>query len=368
MEEHQRDVLPDVLKGFGVFLVVLGHCIQSGSGLAFLESASYFEDKWYQFIYSFHMPLFMIISGYYAWNSVCRAKTASERKAMIVRKCIYVITPNIAWKIIEFVYMFAIDAYIYWGFDVFLKDLILGILTNFWFLWAILYSFLLVCLMHYRLRDSVWVYILIFIAMFFTPDGMALNAYKFMLPYYLIGFYGNKNKERLLSTRFWQKLQNGPAVLVSGVIFFALFSFYTADSMIYLTGYKLIGKNYGVQIGIDVYRFLVGLCGIVFWFFVWRTLLGLRWRWDRGIRILAYLGRRGFGIYIISGILVLHVVCPIAANWELRYTVNLIETVLVLTASVVIVEGMRRVKWICRLVGEDQARGRQQSNHAGGYR
>ncbi|MDE7274385.1 MAG: acyltransferase family protein [Lachnospiraceae bacterium] len=360
MEGRQRDVLPDVLKGFGIVMVVLGHCIQSGSGLAYLENACYFEDRWYQFIYSFHMPLFMIISGYYAWNSVQRAATPKDRKTMLRKKCIYLITPNVGWKLIEFVYLFATDSYIYWGFGVFLKDLVLGILENFWFLWAILYAFLLVCLMHYRLRDSIWIYILIFVAMFFTPDGMALNAYKYMLPYYLIGFYGNKNKKRLSSAKLYQEifqkgsLRTGVAVLVSGIVFLALFSFFTADSFIYLTGYKLIGKNYMVQLQIDLYRFLVGLCGIVFWIFVWKMLLDLCRKWDYRARVLAYLGKRGLGIYIISGILVLHVVHPVTADWEPRYGVSVAETLLVLLASAVIVEGMRRIRGICRLVGEER--------------
>ncbi|MDE6220607.1 MAG: acyltransferase family protein, partial [Lachnospiraceae bacterium] len=113
MEGRQRDVLPDVLKGFGIVMVVLGHCIQSGSGLAYLENACYFEDRWYQFIYSFHMPLFMIISGYYAWNSVQRAATPKDRKTMLRKKCIYLITPNVGWKVIEFVYLFSTYSYIY---------------------------------------------------------------------------------------------------------------------------------------------------------------------------------------------------------------------------------------------------------------
>ena len=360
MEERQRDVLPDVLKGFGIILVVLGHCIQAGSGLAYLKNTCYFYDPWYQFIYSFHMPLFMVISGYYAWNSVQRAQTPMDRKKMIKKKCIYLITPNVAWKLIEFVYMFAVGTYIYRGFGVLLKDVLVGILTNFWFLWAILYSFLLVCLMHYRLRDSIWIYILIFAAMFFTPDGMGLNAYKYMLPYYLIGFYANKNWEWLSSTRLFREifhgggLKAGLALLVSGLVFILFVSFFTADSFIYLTGYKLIGKNYIVQLQIDSYRFLVGFFGIVFWGLAWRELLGLCGKWDYGARLLAYLGRRGLGIYIISGYLVLHVVHPITVDWEPRYGVNLAETALVLLASVVIVEAMRRIKWLCRLVGEEQ--------------
>ncbi len=358
MEERRRDILPDVLKGFGAVLVVLGHCIQSGSGQTYLENARYFEDGLYQFIYSFHMPLFMIISGYYAWPGIQRAETPAERKKMIQKKCVYLITPIVAWKLIEFVYMFAMGTYIYQGVGVLLKDISVGILTNFWFLWAILYSFLLVCLMHYRLQDSAWLYALIFAATFFTPDGLGLNAYKYMLPYYLIGFYVNKNRERLLSKRLCREifgsggLRTGLAVLVSGIVFLTLVSFFTADSFIYLTGYKLIGKNYIVQLGIDIYRFLVGLCGIVFWFFVWRALLRLCGEQCRGVRLAAYLGRRGFGIYIISGILVPYVVSPISADWVPRYDVNLAETVMVLLASIVIVDTLRRMRLICRLVGE----------------
>ncbi|MDE6621725.1 MAG: hypothetical protein K2K74_14815 [Lachnospiraceae bacterium] len=190
-----------------------------------------------------------------------------------------------------------------------------------------------------------------------------MNSYKYMLPYYLLGFYANKNKTWLSLTKLYQEifqkgsLRMGLAVLVSGIVFLALFSFFTADSFIYLTGYKLIGKNYIVQLQIDLYRFLVGLCGIVFWIFVWRGLLGLCQKWDYGVRVLAYLGRRGLGIYIISGILVLHVVHPVTADWEPQYGVNVAETLIVLLVSSAIVEVMRRIRGICRLVGEERRYG-----------
>ena len=31
-EQYKREKLPDILKGFAIILVVLGHCIQEGSG------------------------------------------------------------------------------------------------------------------------------------------------------------------------------------------------------------------------------------------------------------------------------------------------------------------------------------------------
>lgn len=54
----------DALKGFAIFTVVLGHCVTDC-----LASNTFPKDKEmlqivYDFIYSFHMPLFFLISGY----------------------------------------------------------------------------------------------------------------------------------------------------------------------------------------------------------------------------------------------------------------------------------------------------------------
>lgn len=347
----ERDILPDVLKGFGITLVVLGHCIQACYG----EGVTFFDDGLYQFIYSFHMPLFMLISGYYAWNSVHRAVTPQNRRKMIIKKSVYLITPNVGWKLIEYLYLFGTGAYIYTGAGVLLGELVFGILTNFWFLWAVFYSFLLVCLMHYQFRDSVWRYLLVFIAMFFTPDGLSLMACKYVLPYYLIGFYVNKHKEFLIDkaavlgdVRRWK----GAALLASGILFLVMVSFFNADSFVYLTGYKLIGKDYGVQLWIDGYRFLVGLCGVVFWSLFWSVLLDLCRQWNIGFRLLAFLGRRGMGIYIVAGIPMRYLVFGLAENGKPSYGMNLAQTMFILFWSVVIVEVLRRIKGVRMLVGQ----------------
>ena len=47
----------DILKLLTMFLVIWGHCVQ------FLLSSHYLDEPAYIYIYSFHMPLFMIISG-----------------------------------------------------------------------------------------------------------------------------------------------------------------------------------------------------------------------------------------------------------------------------------------------------------------
>lgn len=51
----------DALKCFAMFLVIWGHVIQYGV-------TDYLENDIHIDIYSFHMPLFMMISGFFAGN------------------------------------------------------------------------------------------------------------------------------------------------------------------------------------------------------------------------------------------------------------------------------------------------------------
>lgn len=52
-----RDVFLDLVKGILILLVVFGHMLELGEGAV--------VDVLYHFVYSFHMPLFVFISGYF---------------------------------------------------------------------------------------------------------------------------------------------------------------------------------------------------------------------------------------------------------------------------------------------------------------
>ena len=56
----------DIVKGAAIFLMIWGHCIQYCA----LKDISYMDDVMFKIIYSFHMPLFMLISGYFAARSI----------------------------------------------------------------------------------------------------------------------------------------------------------------------------------------------------------------------------------------------------------------------------------------------------------
>ena len=76
----QRDNTLDLLKGFAIFLVVLGH----------INVATQVEN----FIYSFHMSLFMFISGCTFWYSYKKSENAI---AYIWTRFLALIIPYIMW-------------------------------------------------------------------------------------------------------------------------------------------------------------------------------------------------------------------------------------------------------------------------------
>ena len=62
----KRDDYFDIVRGIAVFLMLWGHSIQYSSCGTF----DFFENRLYQFIYSFHMPLFMLLAGYFFYFSL----------------------------------------------------------------------------------------------------------------------------------------------------------------------------------------------------------------------------------------------------------------------------------------------------------
>lgn len=72
--EQKRNQLLDVAKGVAIILVVWGHALQQYSGLDNHTALNSWVER---FLISFHMPLFMLISGYLFYFSLQR-HTESE--------------------------------------------------------------------------------------------------------------------------------------------------------------------------------------------------------------------------------------------------------------------------------------------------
>lgn len=361
---RKRELLPDVIRGFAIFMVVLGHCIQEGSGADFKANTMYFYNKGYQFIYSFHMPLFMMISGYFAWDSIEKMRKSTEKWKLLGKRSAALLLPIFGWTCLDYVRLWLEQGRAYYGFwsvGLFVKSFAISLLTNVWFLWAVFWCFLLAFLMHCYFKDAVVLYIVGFLALFVLPDGLGLGAYKYMMPYFIAAFYYRgwqkgsledcaeqlkyveKIKEKIKDKSDWMW------IIVLGILFGVLFCWFDEDSFIYLSGYKLIGKDVIRQLGIDFYRMMIGFVGAGFFILLWKKLLAC----FSGYRfpILAMLGKNSLGIYIISGYIIVQAGEALEGYFYPNYLLNLLQAVIVTALSCVITVILKRIPLLKWLVG-----------------
>lgn len=86
----ERNNIIDILKGVAVISVLLGHALQRGLGLSGYIP---FDNYIFKIIYTYHMPLFMILSGYVLANY-----TNKFDKEFLIKKSLRLLYPTIIWS------------------------------------------------------------------------------------------------------------------------------------------------------------------------------------------------------------------------------------------------------------------------------
>ena len=204
-----RDQFLDIAKGLAIILVVVGHVIQ--------ESAEKFDDLlWFRVIYSFHMPLFVFLSGSVAAIAF-RPERIQSGMLMVVKQVKTRITKASIRLLIPFISWCVINQFFYHHSDSIVSAVLLAFRrpdTALWFLLAIFYCILLDCLFDitfagiYQLlqrchvdRASHWIadgriQIVLIILIWWairehTPRGAGLSLIRPYFIYYMlgIGFY-----------------------------------------------------------------------------------------------------------------------------------------------------------------------------------
>lgn len=79
----ERILWADALKAFAIILVILGHCLQAIDATSIL----------YKYIYAFHMPLFMAISGFCSYKATVHINH-------LKRRFLQLITPFFVWPLV----------------------------------------------------------------------------------------------------------------------------------------------------------------------------------------------------------------------------------------------------------------------------
>ena len=343
--QKERNLYFDIIKAVSIILVIVGHCIQYGSGKEFSQDL-FFENPLFKFIYSFHMPLFMLISGYLfsyslenkRWNEVLLIKF----KQLII--------PLASWS----VFSLCIDICkillgdtsnsitVIW----IVKKLISHFVYGPWFLWAIWWCALVILIVRNFFNDSVLVYIFGCFLTFILPDVYNLALYKFMWPFFLIAYMFNSYDWK---NKFKKVYLNKIFVIFVSALFLVLLCIYDYDKYIYTSGYTILGRNAIVQINNNLFRFAIGMLGSITIMHIIYTLAN---KLPSKVKLFfAYIGKNTMGIYLISGYIFTEILCLITSQLGgVNYFYIFVETICILFVSLIITTFLKKNQLTNRLL------------------
>ena len=225
MESRGREVWLDGLKGFGILLVILGHVLSGYlDAWTFPEAyfSFYFVRSW---IYSFHMPLFFLISGYtftlaYWRNGKLRCESFFRQLGNLL--WVYVLFALLQWCVKQAVPDLVNEAY---DLDD-LRRMFLEPLGNFWYVYVLFIIYVIAAVTQLPRWPGYWLLLPGAAAVIVADlhlDWSELTLYRLIYHFFFfaLGSMLERRKELLKS----QKLA-GVAVMCISVAAYFLFVWY----------------------------------------------------------------------------------------------------------------------------------------------
>ena len=260
------------LRGLAIFLMLWGHSLQYCCGRQF----DFFENTMFKLIYSFHMPLFMLISGYLFRFS----EQKREMLELIEYKSKSLLYPILMGSILNLL-LTACSA----------LTKVETLISSLWFLWSVLACSIALALAMNLSKSHLINLLLIIIGFPFVAlfPNYKMNLY--MYPYFVIGYLYARNKEKLNKA-------NNVIGIISVVIFIIMQTFFEKKHFIYISGI-LGGETILESIYIDLFRWAIGLFGsiaVIYIFYLLQSVL------KKGAitNFIEDLGKDSLAVYILS--------------------------------------------------------------------
>lgn len=298
IKNKQREPFWDFVKGVAILLMLLGHSIQFGQGLDYFQSYACFDSYIFKCIYGFHMPLFMLVSGFLFYNSIQKRNLFELVKNLFFR----IVVPLLSFSIISFIIL-KHNGISSLNLIPLIKSTIHHFLSSLWFLWAVLYSSLLLGVSNKLKIDRIWIQTVMVAALYCIPDYLNTCNFKFMYPYFLFGYFVKKNN--LLQVIRGKELITG--IFSIGIYLLLITLFYTSDTYIYTTQiYIFKGDGVSFHLYNDALRLIVGFLGIA------GCISLLKYMYDKAALnqtyyVLTDLGRKSLGIYCFQDLIVSYI-------------------------------------------------------------
>lgn len=233
----------DFLKFFAIACVFIGHSVEQTTGNDF------WDNPIWSFIYTFHMPLFMVLCGYFFSSSL--KLTFAE---LVKKKFIQLVVPSLTAFAIMYLWV-ALT-----GFNAYPEIMnfsLLGFFNAVWFLKSVFFCYLIgyICI---KLLRNQWLAIFISILLISIAPFGNVDYLSFMLPMFWLGYLCKRYQDTFTQYRKqW--------LIASILVFLALLPFWSGRLTVYMVPIDFIDWQTGAidttNLGITVYRMLIGMAG-----------------------------------------------------------------------------------------------------------
>lgn len=320
--KKERNPFLDILKGALIIIVVIGHVIQVNYPNTFDQVV------FFRLIYSFHMPLFIFISGYIAYLSEKEESITSKSW----KKFIQLMVPFFAWY---FLYKFiGLELFRTFTLVQYTKTLILSPDNGYWFLYVLFVCYIVLYILKFIQKKlnflSARVELVMFLgtAMFVNmlyflryPNFFGIELIKWYLPSFLAGYLIAKHKS--IFKKYFEFLQK------VSIILFPFFFYFWSRDMEPAFGrilQKYIGNHvYFIE---NLYKYLTALFAGIIFISIIRRIENQRVK-----NILNYLGKRTFEIYTLQFMLF-----GIFGYFQLAHLpIDMPQILLILASTVIII-------------------------------
>lgn len=200
----KRDYYFDNAKFILIFFVVFGHLLQSYIG------ADTFIFILYKIIYTFHMPAFILVSGFFAKGFYERGYISKIAKKLILPYIIFQIIYSVFYYFLFSESMLEID-----------------MLNPHWSLWFLVslfcWNILLILFNKLKPQHAIILSILIGLAvgyMDFISNYLSLSRTFVFFPFFLIGYYMKKEHFQLITTKKAKIISGMIILMVITILFF----------------------------------------------------------------------------------------------------------------------------------------------------
>ena len=257
----------DFLKGIAIICVVVGHVH------LFSLPPGGAEDWTYRVIYSFHMPLFMTISG---------LLSASLFERPVVRTVIArfrrLILPCLVWQLLT---VLIVHTHGLWD-----------IVNEYWYLKCLFFCTCLTAVMSRIVRSRRLCVVLCMAVTLFIPVVWNIP---YMYPFFALGLF--VGRRGCLS---WLNRHATPCIIVCGVLEVLLLRYWTGSMAMDFSHFYLFAYNgtYWHDLYCFAYRIVIAVNSCVLLYCLTVSLLSLF-----RLRLLADVGRNSLGIYLAHAII-----------------------------------------------------------------